>query len=272
MKNLALFYIVLSLPFHVFTIALRLPEAERLSIPPPSYTHYSASKSSSRTSNLTTAVWPPCPYRFNVRRRKGNQFILVTKNDREDHGESAKRLAIEVCDKMIAWLSKLPQGSRIETRHWEHKSYGEEHAEEFSIFMDLVPSDVDSGSVYPLDREIAYFAFKEYANMIGIYGAMRGILELHAYGKDGGSEFRGAPDHLFDNRRPKQCFASICSTNRIRKRVVITQYLNFPFMPSGEASVPYLWHARLQFTFAALPVQIAAAGLSIFYTQAALLA
>ncbi|KAL8757902.1 MAG: hypothetical protein Q9199_001865 [Rusavskia elegans] len=127
-------------------------------------------------------MWPPCPYYVNIPKRKGNQYILFTKNDHRDHGARARILALSVCTQMIAWLQKLPQGSLIDKRHWEHKSYGDSHvAEEFTVFLDLNPPDVhtDHDSGY-LDREQAYFVFQEFRELIALYGAMVGKFEKDA--------------------------------------------------------------------------------------------
>ena len=128
-------------------------------------------------------LWPPCPFRIDVPKRQGNPYLLITKNDRKDHGDRARQLALDVCSQMIAWLKTLPQGSLIDQRHWEHKSYGvAQVAEEFSIFLDLDPPNVRADpSTHYLDRDLAYFAFQEYRHSIAVFGAMKGEFELHAH-------------------------------------------------------------------------------------------
>ncbi|KAI4272782.1 MAG: hypothetical protein L6R38_006521 [Xanthoria sp. 2 TBL-2021] len=98
---------------------------------------------------------------------------------------------------MIEWLKQLPQGSLIDKRHWEHKSYGDSHvAEEFTVFLDLNPPDVhtDHHSGY-LDREQAYFAFQEFRELIALYGAMKDAM----YGWKNLSELTSIPGD-FDPR------------------------------------------------------------------------
>ena len=79
---------------------------------------------------------------------------------------------------MIQWLEKLPQASKITERHWEQRSYGGEHAAEFSIFMDLAPLDISEGGTNHLWREDAYFALEEFRNLISIFGPMQGEFEI----------------------------------------------------------------------------------------------
>lgn len=85
-----------------------------------------------------------------------------------------------VCSQMISWLSKLPQASQITEQHWEQRSYGGEHATDFSIFMDLAPLDVSEGGEVRLWREDAYFALEEFRNLINVYGPMQGEFEIWA--------------------------------------------------------------------------------------------
>ncbi|KAI4243981.1 MAG: hypothetical protein L6R40_003192 [Gallowayella cf. fulva] len=129
--------------------------------------------------------WPHCPYRIDIPKRKGNQYLLVTKSDDMDHGDRARTLALEVCCQMIEWLRGLRPGDLIDRPHWEHKSYGQgPHAEELSIWMGLVPPpDVRTDlHTHYLDRELAYFALQELKIMLEIFGALQGQLELHAFG------------------------------------------------------------------------------------------
>lgn len=130
----------------------------------------------------SAVLWPPCPYRSNIKRRKGNPYILFIRNDRCDHGVAARHLAITVVRQMIAWLLTLPPASELMEPHWEHNAYGDEHATDFSIFLNIKPvqplhphHDFDSGG---LDRELAYFAMEDFCNLIAVYGAFEGIFEL----------------------------------------------------------------------------------------------
>ena len=132
----------------------------------------------------STFIWPPCPFRVGIPRRRGNQFILVTSNDRKDHGDKAKDLTLLVCDQMLEWLQKLPPATVISGRHWEQHSYGESHATEYSIFMSIDPQDTQAERhVGSLDREIAYFAMAEFRNLVELYGALEGVFEIWAYGR-----------------------------------------------------------------------------------------
>ncbi|KAL8820389.1 MAG: hypothetical protein Q9223_001379 [Gallowayella weberi] len=128
--------------------------------------------------------WPPCPYAIHLSRRPKSQFLLVTVNDRADYGDRAKELAVQVCSQMIAWLLHLPQRSHISKGHQEKKSFGESpFAEEFSIFIDLIPryAPGDSGE-HSLDRELAYFAFEQLKEEIALFGALHGAMELYSFG------------------------------------------------------------------------------------------
>ncbi|KAI4176689.1 MAG: hypothetical protein LQ346_007841 [Caloplaca aetnensis] len=145
----------------------------------------STSKYGKSCGQNVTLRWPACPYRINIPKRHGNQYILITKTDRQDHGDRAEQLALAVCTQMIAWLQKLPQGSLIDQRHWEHGSYGEgTYAEGFSIFLDLRPADVrvQDLDVGYLDRELAYFAMEEFRDVVKVFGALEGEFEVHAFG------------------------------------------------------------------------------------------
>ncbi|KAI4254167.1 MAG: hypothetical protein LQ352_003246 [Teloschistes flavicans] len=122
----------------------------------------------------TNTIWPPCPYKVIIPKRLGTPFILVTKNDRRDHGYRAKLLAIAVCHQMSDWIQKLPQSSEIKEVHWEHNSQGDEYAVEHSIYLSLDP-------IYPhgnLERELAYFAIEELRSLVFTYGAMEGVFEI----------------------------------------------------------------------------------------------
>lgn len=77
---------------------------------------------------------------------------------------------------MVTWVRSLPPTSMVNQRHWEHMSLGHDHAEEYSVFMDLAP--VDSG----LDRETTYFALWELCSLVGLFGAMQGEWEIWSYG------------------------------------------------------------------------------------------
>lgn len=128
----------------------------------------------------SATLWPPCPFRVAIPNRR-DQYIIVTKNDRKDHGTQAKELAIRVCSQMIDWITKIPHGRRIEKRHWEHESYGLHFATKYSIFMELAPTDPD-GDRYSdiLNRELAYSAMVELRTLLNQYGAMQGELEFYA--------------------------------------------------------------------------------------------
>ncbi|KAG7004374.1 hypothetical protein G7Y79_00026g059580 [Physcia stellaris] len=132
-------------------------------------------------------IWPEVPYKISIPKRKGNQFIIVTKNDRKDHGSRARTLALEVCKQMLGYILKVPMGSFLTDAHWEHQSYGDSHhAEDFSIWMQLVPSTVADRQARVLDRELAYFALQEFQDLVAVFGAMEGEFEIWAY------EFRRA--------------------------------------------------------------------------------
>ncbi|KAI4193564.1 MAG: hypothetical protein LQ348_002836 [Seirophora lacunosa] len=123
--------------------------------------------------------WPPVPFQVPLLRRKGQQSIVITRNNRRDYGPDARELAKKVCARMTTWITTLPHGSAIDEPHWEKESYGEVHAREFTIWMQLVPKDT-SGRV-KLDRELAYFAMNEYCNLVAVYGAMRGEFEYRGF-------------------------------------------------------------------------------------------
>ncbi|KAI4166611.1 MAG: hypothetical protein LQ343_007906 [Gyalolechia ehrenbergii] len=132
-------------------------------------------------ANTNPILWPPCPFAVALR-RKGTQSIIITRNDRKDYGLSAHDLARKVCTLMTVWIQKLPQGTLIHDPHWEHDSYGETHAAEFTIWMKLVPSDM-SASALKLEREMAYFAMHEYCRLVAVFGAMQGKFEYWAWGQ-----------------------------------------------------------------------------------------
>ncbi|KAL8960476.1 MAG: hypothetical protein Q9193_002825 [Seirophora villosa] len=123
--------------------------------------------------------WPPVPFQVPLLRRKGHQSIVITRNNGRDYGPDAHDLAKKVCARMTTWITTLPHGSAINEPHWEKESYGEVHAREFTIWMQLVPKDT-SGRV-KLDRELAYFAMNEYCNLVAVYGAMRGEFEFWGF-------------------------------------------------------------------------------------------
>lgn len=105
-------------------------------------------------------------------------YILVTRNDHKIYDDGARQLAILVCTQMVQWLGKLPQASKITERHWEQRSYGVEHAADFSIFMDLAPLVFSEGGGNYLLREDAYFTLEEFRNLINVYGPMQGVFEI----------------------------------------------------------------------------------------------
>ena len=106
----------------------------------------------------------------------------MTKNDRKDHGSRARTLALEVCKQMLGYILKAPMGSFLTDAHWEHQSYGDSHhAEDFSIWMQLVPSTVADRQARVLDRELAYFALQEFQDLVAVFGAMEGEFEIWAY-------------------------------------------------------------------------------------------
>ncbi|KAI4108924.1 MAG: hypothetical protein LQ339_002042 [Xanthoria mediterranea] len=183
MNIFAFCVVLLSLSFRASTLAHSRPRgtiSNRVqSLDPLS----PAKNTGSEVTRLRVARWPPCPYMQWIPRRKGDQYLLVTQNDRLDHGERARILAVGVCAQMIEWLRKLPQGTVINKRHWEHKSYGDSHvAEEISVFLDLNPPDIDTDpDAGFLDRELAFFAFEEYRLMLTRFGAMVGDFEIHAH-------------------------------------------------------------------------------------------
>ncbi|KAL8941823.1 MAG: hypothetical protein Q9216_002023 [Gyalolechia sp. 2 TL-2023] len=129
----------------------------------------------------TTVIWPPCPYNIPILRRKGSQSIIITQNDRQDHGLSAHDLASRVCRQMTNWIARQPRGSILGEPHWEKDAYGETHAVELTIWMKLVPDDM-SHSPLKLEREMAFFAMEEYCDLVGVYGAMQGEFEYWAWG------------------------------------------------------------------------------------------
>ncbi|KAI4107156.1 MAG: hypothetical protein LQ345_007157 [Seirophora villosa] len=96
-----------------------------------------------------------------------------------DYGPDARELAKKVCTRMTTWITSLPHSSPIEEPHWEKESYGEVHAREFTIWMQLVPKDTTG--LVKLDRELAYFAMNEYCNLVAVYGAMRGEFEFWGF-------------------------------------------------------------------------------------------
>ncbi|KAL9010675.1 MAG: hypothetical protein Q9173_004416 [Seirophora scorigena] len=123
--------------------------------------------------------WPPVPFQVPLLRRRGQQSIVITRNTRRNYGPDALDLAKKVCARMTTWITTLPHGTPIDEPHWEKESYGEVHAREFTIWMQLVPKDT-SGPV-KLDRELAYFAMNEYCNLVAVYGAMRGEFEFWGF-------------------------------------------------------------------------------------------
>lgn len=123
-------------------------------------------------------MWPPVPCSFELPgRRKGKPYILVTRNEDIDHGDRAKVLAVQVCHRMITWVRGLTPTSIVSQQHWERMSFGHEHAEDYSVFMDLAP--VGGG----LDRETTFFALSEYRSLLGVFGAMQGEFEIWSYGR-----------------------------------------------------------------------------------------
>lgn len=54
----------------------------------------------------------------------------------------------------------------------------------------------------------------------------------------------------------------------LNKRVIITTYIDHPFMPGSFPNVPYLWIARLQIVQSLFPVQPAVSTLGQFYETA----
>lgn len=125
----------------------------------------------------SVGLWPPVPYRAFVPQRRA-LYILVTQNDQKTYDDGVRKLTNLVCTQMIKWLGKLPQASKVTERHWEKRSYGEEHAAEFSIFMHLAPLDFPEGGPNYLLREDAYFALEEFRNLINVYGPMQGEFEI----------------------------------------------------------------------------------------------
>lgn len=128
----------------------------------------------SEPSPPSIPIWPPCPFKVIIPKRKGNPYILVTRNDRLPHGPRARQLALTVCRQMTDWLLSLPQSTEIKQVHWEHSSHGEKYADEYSVWLSLDPT-------WPfgnLDREMAYFAMEEVKLLVETYGAMEGVFEF----------------------------------------------------------------------------------------------
>ncbi|KAI4088145.1 MAG: hypothetical protein L6R37_008235 [Teloschistes peruensis] len=136
--------------------------------------HVSLRDGSLIQANLSIPIWPPCPFKVIIPKRKGNPYILVTRNDRLPHGPRARQLALTVCRQMTDWLLSLPQSTEIKQVHWEHSSHGEKYADEYSVWLSLDPT-------WPfgnLDREMAYFAMEEVKLLVETYGAMEGVFEF----------------------------------------------------------------------------------------------
>ncbi|KAL8823797.1 MAG: hypothetical protein Q9191_005539 [Dirinaria sp. TL-2023a] len=169
MQLSSLVFAILSLFFFDFGLASSLLR--------PSILNYSETSSALKPADASEVN-----VAANIPKRRGNQYLLITSNDRNDYGDDAKELAVLVCDQMLRWLKQLAPAAIISDRHWEHQSLGDLYAADYSIFMNLVPLNTHQDRhADSLDRETAYFAMKEFCYLVSHFGAMEGEFEIWAY-------------------------------------------------------------------------------------------
>ena len=75
----------------------------------------------------------------------------------------------------MQWLLNLDPSSPIFEPHFEHGSYGDAFAIEYSVWIKLAPMD-PYGQGF-LDREMAVIAMEEFKNTAAVFGAMQGEME-----------------------------------------------------------------------------------------------
>ena len=145
-----------------------------------SVSQYHASIATSNTS-YRAQVWPPFPYRYNIPRTNGRQWLLFIKSDQQDFGPVARTLLLEVCDEMLDWARSFHQHTELNEAHFIQDSTvdggkGISH----SILMTVRPA-VEYGSFLP--TSLLLDATAMFKVLVRRYGALHGGYQMWEDGR-----------------------------------------------------------------------------------------